>query len=656
MEENNQKQEVVQEDPFANAPKVEQKFTTMGQVNESAPKKKKSKAGIVVFVLLLLLAIVGGVAYYYYTQIYTNPTVVYKQIVKTGINSLTTGTSEEITKLKAKTKLDVDIDLDEVYTEDENVDKILDVINNIQATLEFQMDTNQKKAVLKLDSDYEDEELLNGDILLDAENEEVYLKAEQFFDEILEVEMEEEDFDELKEAFEIETITPEQEKAIEIFSTEFVKIIKDDYTSKEKEKITANSKEVNADKYILKMTAAELVNELTTTIEVLKNNENFLNCFEEKDKIKQVLEDALLELDYLEASEDVTICVNLYRTGLKQEFVKVDFEVEADGQKLILEVEKIENQYAFKLSFEEETYCTGTVELEKINETTTKMNMIFEAEEIGTIAINMEVECVINEAIDTMDTKDSMKMEELSDADMLRVMANLQESKLYELIEEFSDISDDTTGVGEDDEFDTEVPSNDTDEVIQRPNHATMTDLEKNISASAEMAKSKKLVVFAKNNNTTAVDMDIEVEFYDENETFVGSSTNYLTAVEKGKEIAVEMYETPANFKTYKIYINAEETEETEYFDKIEMTHKNNGETIAIQVENKSEDTIEFLSVAVVYYKDGKVVGIEDSTDLDVKPGRKGNFNIDFPYDAEYNHVEFDDYKVYVTEAYSYNN
>ena len=664
MEENNQKQETIQVDPFADAPKVEQKFTTIGQANEPTPKKKKGKAGIVVFVLLLLLAIIGGVAYYYYSQIYTNPKLVYQQIIKTGINSLVTENEEEITTFKLKTKLDVDINLEEDYTEDESTEKLLDLINNVKATLDIQMDTNQKKAIVKLESDYEDEELLNADILLDATNEEVYLKAEQFLEDVLEIEMEEEDFDELKEAFEIETITPEQRKAIGIFDSEFVKIIKDEYTSKEKEKITINSKEINADKYILKMTAVELVEELTTTIESLKNNEEFLHCFEEKDEIKQILEDTLQELDYVEMDEGTTICVNLYRTGLKQEFVRVDFEVEAEGQKLTLQVEKTGDKYAFKLSFEEETYCTGTAGLEKIDETAVKFNLTLEAKEIGTIMLNTECNYVVNKGIDSIDTTNAVKMENLSSADMLTIMANLEESKLYELIEEFSVISDGTTDFEADEDLNLELPDDEDGFTTEIPNeneltgilnNADTTGVDKNISARCEMAKNNKLVLFAKNNGKSAVNMDIEVEFYDENKAFLGSSTKFITAVTAGNEIAVELYETPVNFASYKIYIDAEESTAINYFDKIEITHNNNGENILVQLENKSKETIEVLSVSVVYYNNGKTVGIKEGFEVDVKPGRKGNFTLDFPQDLEYEDVEFDDYKVYVKEVYSYN-
>ena len=84
------------------------------------------------------------------------------------------------------------------------------------------------------------------------------------------------------------------------------------------------------------------------------------------------------------------------------------------------------------------------------------------------------------------------------------------------------------------------------------------------------------------------------------------------------------------------------------------MKINNNGKNIVVQAKNNSKDTIDYITVAVVYYNQGKVVGITDGIASVVKPGRSGNFTLHFPYDANYEDVEFDDYKVLVTEAYSY--
>lgn len=181
------------------------------------------------------------------------------------------------------------------------------------------------------------------------------------------------------------------------------------------------------------------------------------------------------------------------------------------------------------------------------------------------------------------------------------------------------------------------------------------SELSKNISSQGAVSTRGKLIVIAKNNNKVPIDMEIEVEFYDENGVIVGSSEESLKAVGPKSEIAIEMWSTPEVFNNYKIYIDVEQSTSTCYLDKVELTHNNTGENIAVQVKNNSEETIEYITVRVVYYQGEQIVGIDDGIESEIKPERSANFTLDFPYNKNYDNIRFDSYKVFITEAYSYN-
>lgn len=184
---------------------------------------------------------------------------------------------------------------------------------------------------------------------------------------------------------------------------------------------------------------------------------------------------------------------------------------------------------------------------------------------------------------------------------------------------------------------------------------ASAMDLEKNITCSGAITALGKFVVFATNGNSVPVDMEIEVEFYDASGTIVGSANEDLQAVGANAEVAVDMWSTPESFDNYKIYVDVKATAIISYFDNLSLTHSDNGENIAVQVTNNSDDTIDYITVAVVYYQGDTVVGYDDGIESEVKPGRSANFNIYHPYGADYNDVAFDNYKVFINEAYSYN-
>lgn len=183
----------------------------------------------------------------------------------------------------------------------------------------------------------------------------------------------------------------------------------------------------------------------------------------------------------------------------------------------------------------------------------------------------------------------------------------------------------------------------------------TPDELAKNITSTAGLTELKKLVVIAKNNNNVTVDMKIEVEFYNADGSIAGSDSEDLTAVGPNAEVAVDMYSTPKSFDNYKIYIDAEETDEISYYDKIELVHNKSGKNVAVQVKNNSEDTIEYIKVSVVFYKDDKIVGFEDNIQSDIKPGRSANFTMDCPYNLSYRDINYTSYKVFVNGAYTFN-
>ena len=673
MEENNQEQINVNQNL-----NEQPRFTPLGQVNEPMPKKKKSKLGVVIVLLVLLAGIIGGLAYYY-SQVYTNPKVVYQQMIKSGVNTLliTEELPSEISTMKAKMKADVDIKLADDYLED-GMEEILDIVNEIDAAMELQMDINEEKMFLGVDSNYEGEKLLKVDALVDAKKEETHFKFEPVFEDVIKLPIESADYEELQDSFkemkktleealkEVDTVFTDKaarKKATKILSEELVKIVKDEYVSKKNEKITINGKETKASKYVFKMTYEQMVNEYITIFNNLKNNEEFWNCYKNKDELKKTFETLIKELEAVDPEEvDRTIAVNLYRTGLKQDFARVDFIAESQGEEIAIGIEKQEDAFAYKATISGENIFSGTAKLEKIDEETTKLLLTLKVEEIVDLALNMEIAGSINGKFEAFDTKNAKNIEDFSEDEQKQILEKLEDSKLYELVEEISEITG-TDVMGDslgklDSSTDglIQTPNeNDEKQQTQTDNNVTQIPNGENSNVKGLVTKNGNLIVFTKNNKNVPVDMDFEVEFYDENGIIVGSDTDELVAVGAGREVAVEMTNIPKNFKTYKIYVDEEKSEKTEYFNKIEATHNNNGENIVVQVKNNSKDAIDNITVVVVYYNKGEIVGSDEEMVFDVAAGRAGNFTLYYPYDAEYNDIKFDDYKVIVTEAFSYN-
>lgn len=414
------------------------KFEPISQENIKEPKKK-NKRGILIIILLLMAIVLGSIAYYYFA-IHTNTKEIYKGFIKEGVASLTKQ-NEEVMALKSKVKFNIKLDLEEkLKSEIESKaesNQILDLINNTDIALEIQMDRKQNELLLKFDSDYKNEKLIEANMLIDAQKEKTYIQLEQFFDKVLEIEIEDKEvYESLKTLFESKEITLAEEKArvtiTEILQKELSNAIKDEYCSKEKEEIEVESKKVNSYKYILKMTHEEMIKEITTIVENLKNDEEFLNCFKEKQNVQKRLENVLKELQ-ASKPKDITYYVKVYRTGLTQKLVRVDFEIVSREATILTKIEKLKKGYKFSILNNNKVYFDG--QIERTNDETNILSTRMNSQDIGTIEFKMEYSSNIIEKVDTIDVENVKTLEELTQQDIEKATERLEKSKLYEIIQ-----------------------------------------------------------------------------------------------------------------------------------------------------------------------------------------------------------------------------
>ena len=185
-------------------------------------------------------------------------------------------------------------------------------------------------------------------------------------------------------------------------------------------------------------------------------------------------------------------------------------------------------------------------------------------------------------------------------------------------------------------------------------NNFDANKIEKNISISDEtIAPDNTLVTIIKNGNDETVNIEVEAIFYDANGNPLGSDSAYLSIYNK-QEMACAFYNIPSGYSDYEINIKANKNFYTNYSNKINVTSNDTGEQIVVQVVNNSDKDIESVDLVAVFYKDGKIVGYDIAYKNELRSGVTSTSNIYYPYDANYEDVSFDNYKVYVS-AYSYN-
>lgn len=417
--------------------KVDAKFNKSAEQPKATKKKSKGKKVAIIVTLILIIAIAAAAVYYF--MFYSKPEEIYKRTIQSGIDSLVNNEekNKDYKTLKAGLKVDFDVDLKDNSIIDK---KVLDLINKTDVGLEVQTDKEAKQLVVDLQSNYDKKALLNGKVFVNSDDEETYVYAKDYLDKYIEVPMEDEVYESLNQLFEAQNKAVDVKTPMSILKNELVAMIKPEYCSSSKEDITVNGQNVSATKNTIKLNANQFKTEITTLVNNLKSNQNFINSFEEKETITQALEDILDELDDIDLSdEDATIEFNLYTQGFMHDVVKCSVTVNASYQAVTLGVKKnAENNYEIEALLNNAKIVSGKINIEEKNENEGKLTFELNIDSVGKFAMNLEYSQKFNEEIEKADTKNSVEAEDLSSADQKKLMNNFQKSQLYKLVQSYS--------------------------------------------------------------------------------------------------------------------------------------------------------------------------------------------------------------------------
>ncbi|MCI8640269.1 MAG: hypothetical protein HFJ59_00065 [Clostridia bacterium] len=409
---------------------------------EEEVKQKKSKSkGIIAIIAVILLVLIAGVIYYFLAYIGTE--ALYKRIIGKTVNSYQKSIIEnDYNSLDTTVGLNVEVSPKET---NEDIEKIVDLLNSLRLELNTQIDKEQESMNVKLNASTvnENDNILNAEVFMDVKDEKVYVHLKDFFDKYIEAEATDGTFENLKDVFE-NMYTKEQKNSVkkssDIIGNEIKGIIKEEYCSSEKQEITIDGKKVNATKNTISMTVEQLINELLTVFNNLKNNEQFINCYQDKKKVKDILNQYIEELEYDKGLyEDDSIRISVYSTGLLQKVVKVDVEMQEDNQEIaIIEVaKKDEENFEFKIKVEDQTIL-GTIQATKKDKNFVTGSIKIDIPKFGKVILNIDVNNKFDTTIDAVDTNNVIKENEITQEDAMEILEKFQDSKLYEIVNETS--------------------------------------------------------------------------------------------------------------------------------------------------------------------------------------------------------------------------
>lgn len=166
------------------------------------------------------------------------------------------------------------------------------------------------------------------------------------------------------------------------------------------------------------------------------------------------------------------------------------------------------------------------------------------------------------------------------------------------------------------------------------------------------------LVIEVTNNNDGHVCIsNVNTIFKDENGNFVKkvqSAQSFICIPAHSSTLVYDSaYEGDfSNYATCEFSCELANISESFLYGNLEIKASNTGEQIAVTVTNNNNEAIDSCELIAAFYRDEKLVAISEGSSSDVvSKGENAYININYPYDKDYENIDFDTYKVYFVQA-----
>lgn len=423
---------------------LQQGNTASENLGATTSKKKKSIVPIIVLIsaLVLFVLIIAGILGFYF-MVYTKPDQIYKRMISSNIDEYVNKIQNvDYNTSKENVKISANVESDEI---DEEYQQIADIINDTSIEFDVQTDRENKQLVVGLDAKYDDESLINAQFYSNINDKKSYIYLKELLDKYFEIEIDDEEiYNALSKLLETKSVSNDERKSftksMEILKKELVNVVKTEYCTSTQENVLVDGKETKLTKNSIKMTMSQFKKEALTVLNNLKNNEEFLKCFENKEEVIEKFDAIIESFEEIEESDIAFVEIAVYTKGLLHDVVKYLVSMpNEDEEQITVEITEIsKNQNDFQILQNGEKVISGNINVQEKNKNEGVITITFDVEEVAKLKINIEYIAKYNEKIDTVDIENSSTLEELTAQEQQELTQNLQESKLFSLFTTFS--------------------------------------------------------------------------------------------------------------------------------------------------------------------------------------------------------------------------
>lgn len=397
-----------------------------GQFNEQINTKKPKKKGKIILGIILaiiIIAIIALVAVYF--LVFSTPQYIFASTVDSIFNMK----AQTYNTVKSAVTLN-----GSVQFEDESINEQLTDLENFSINIGSQIDYQNQSEIVDLGLQYEDESVVGARFYF--KDGEMYTLLDGLYDDYIKVDLDTEQANLMQELLDLTKVQGKQEnliKAMSILGNEIKgQISKVGTFEKSTEQMTLNGENKNVTRVSLLFNAQEFSTVVINVCNNLANNNEFIQCFEESPK--DALLDIVASLEDGEPSSDDTVRISIYTQGLLNETIGFGLDLNlADNTELSINMNVMkETDDLYTVSYTQgDNYINGRIEIARAENTeenqTGDAKITLEVSDLGTMELNMGYAYSYNQAVDEVDTRNSVNAEDLTQEDMNTILENLME-------------------------------------------------------------------------------------------------------------------------------------------------------------------------------------------------------------------------------------
>lgn len=184
----------------------------------------------------------------------------------------------------------------------------------------------------------------------------------------------------------------------------------------------------------------------------------------------------------------------------------------------------------------------------------------------------------------------------------------------------------------------------------------------KNIKCTTYETESDLIAILKNNNKSVLGYVGVTVTYYDKSNKMLSTDNTTVPHFGVGKEVAisfdypVDKNYDPVEYDSFTIDLKISDfSVGTSIIDDIVIqSSKGANDDVVIKATNNSNYKANGIDMAVVFTQGGKVVGISRESLYSLGSGDSDTGTAYAPYGRDYETIEYDDYKVYINDAYTY--